>query len=107
MAAAQALALQDIRIYTVGIGSNSRALIPGTGEEAGINDAALRAYAVVTGGAYSRADNAATLREALAQLGKTTTLRPATVDVSLATAVAGGILMAITVLAGLAVGRFP
>ncbi len=107
MAAAQALAIRNIPIYTVGIGANSRALIPGTGDVAGINEAALRAYAAVTGGAYSRADDAAALREALAQLGKSTTLRPATVDVSLATAVAGGILMALTVLAGLAVGRFP
>jgi Ca-activated chloride channel family protein len=107
MAVTQTLAIQHIPIYTVGIGTNSRALIPGTGEVAGINEAALRGYAAVTGGAYSRADNAAALREALAQLGKSTTRRPATVDVSLATAVAGGILLAVTVLAGLAVGRYP
>lgn len=107
MAAAQALAIRNVPIYTIGIGSNSRALIPGTGDVAGINEAALRAYATVTGGAYSRADDAAALREALTQLGKSTTVRRATVDVSLATAVAGGILMALTVLAGLAAGHFP
>ena len=107
MAVAQELAIRHIPIYTVGIGSNSGALIPGTGEAAGINEAALRAYAAVTGGAYSRAHDAAALREALAQLGRSTTRRPATVDLSLPTAVAGGILMALTVLAGLAVGRYP
>lgn len=107
IAAARALAMRNIPIYTVGIGSNSGALIPETGEAAGINEAALRTYATITGGAYSRADDATALREALAQLGKTTTLRPATVDVSLATAVTGGILMALTILAGFTVGRFP
>jgi Ca-activated chloride channel family protein len=107
MGAAQMLAMQHIPIYTVGIGTNSGALIPGTLESAGINEAALRAYAAVTGGAYSRADDALQLREALAQLGKTTTMRPANVDVSLATAVAGGALMALTVLAGVGAGRFP
>jgi Ca-activated chloride channel family protein len=107
MAVAQALAIRKIPIYTVGIGSNSRALIPETGEVAGINEAALRAYAAVTGGAYSRADNAVALREALAQLGKSTTRRPATVDLSLATAIAGGILMALTLLAGVVVGHYP
>ncbi len=107
MAVAQSLAIRNVRIYTVGIGSNARALIPGTGDVAGINEAALRAYATVTGGAYSRADDAAALREALEELGKSTTRRPATVDVSLATAVAGGILMALTLLAGLAAGRYP
>ncbi|MGZ3518617.1 MAG: vWA domain-containing protein [Vulcanimicrobiaceae bacterium] len=107
MAAAQALAMQHIPIYTIGIGSNSGALIPGSLETAGINEGALRAYAAVTGAAYSRADDAVQLREALAQLGQSTTLRPAIVDVSLATAVAGGALMALTILAGLAAGRFP
>ncbi len=106
MGAAQALAAQHIGIYTVGIGSNSGALIPGTQEGAGINEEALRAYAAVTGGAYSHADDAVALREALVQLGKSTTLRPVTVDISLATAVAGGILMALTILAGFAAGHF-
>jgi Ca-activated chloride channel family protein len=107
MVAAQELAMQHIPIYTIGIGSNSGAFIPGTLDTAGINEGALRAYAAAGGGAYSRADNALQLREALEQLGKSTTLRTANVDVSLATAVAGGALMALTVLAGLASGRFP
>lgn len=107
MAAAQALAIQHIPIYTIGIGTNSGALIPGTLEAAGINEDALRAYATATGGAYSRVDNAVQLRDALTQLGRSTTLRPTNVDVSLATAVTGGVLLALTILAGLAAGRFP
>ena len=107
MAAAQALAMQHVPIYTIGIGTNSGARIPGTGEEAGINEDALRAYAAVTGGAYSRADSAVQLRDALTQLGRSTTLRPANIDVSLETAVGGGVLLALTILAALAVGRFP
>ena len=107
MAAAQALSAQHIPIYTVGIGSNSGAYIPGTLDAAGINEPALRAYAAVTGGAYSRADDAVQLREALTQLGQTTSLRPANVDISLATAITGGILLSLTVLAGIAAGRFP
>lgn len=106
-AAAQALALQHIPVYTIGIGSNSGALIPGTLDTAGLNEDALRAYAAATGGAYSRANDAVQLRDALVQLGKSTTLRPTNLDVSLATAIAGGTLMALTVLASLAAGRFP
>jgi Ca-activated chloride channel family protein len=107
MAAAQSLAMQHIPVYTVGIGTQSGALIPGTLEAAGINEDALRAYAAVTGGAYSRADNALQLRGALTQLGHSTTRRSANVDVSVAVAIAGAGLMALTVLAGLAAGRFP
>jgi hypothetical protein len=67
----------------------------------------LRAYAAATGGAYSRADNAAQLRQALATLGRTTTFARRTVDVSLPAAIAGGVLMALTFLAGLGAGRYP
>jgi Ca-activated chloride channel homolog len=107
MAAAQALSAQHIPIYTVGIGTNSGAFIPGTLDAAGINETALRAYAAVSGGAYSHAEDAVQLREALTQLGQTTSLRSANVDVSLATAITGGILLSLTVLAGISAGRFP
>lgn len=107
MAAAQTLALQHIPVYTIGIGSNSGALIPGTLEPAGINEEALRAYAAVTGGVYSRTDDAVQLRDALTQLGRSTTLRATNVDMSLAAAVTGGILMALTVLIAFGAGRFP
>ena len=107
MQAAQSLGAAHIPLYTIGIGTNSGALIPGTLQTAGIDEQALRAYAAATGGAYSRADDAAQLREALARLGRSTSMRRANVDVSLPTALAGGALMAITFLAGLALGRYP
>ena len=67
---------------------------------------ALRAYAAAAGGAYSRAGDAVQLREALARLGASTSLRRAHVDVSLSAALAGGSLMAVAFLAGLAAGRW-
>lgn len=107
MQAARALAAAHIQLYTIGIGTNSGALIPGTLQTAGIDEEALRAYAAATGGAYSRADDAVQLREALARLGRSTTLTHANVDMSLPAALAGGVLMAITFLFGMAAGRYP
>jgi Ca-activated chloride channel homolog len=107
MDAARALRAQRIPLYTIGIGTNSGALIPGTLQEAGINEDALRAYAAATGGAYSRADNAMQLRDELAQLGRATAFERKNVDVSLGAALAGAGLMALAFLAGLAAGRYP
>ncbi len=106
MEAARALGTARIPLFTIGIGTNSGALIPGTLQTAGIDEDALRAYAAAAGGAYSRADDAVQLREALARLGRSTSLTRETVDVSLPAAVAGGALMALTFLAGLAIGRW-
>lgn len=107
MDAARALGVSHIPLYTIGIGTNSGALIPGTLQTAGIDEDALRAYAAATGGAYSRADDAVQLREALARLGRSTSLTRRNVDVSLPVALAGGALMALAALAGLAAGRYP
>lgn len=107
MQAARSLGAAHIALYTIGIGTNSGALIPGTLQTAGIDEDALRAYAAATGGAYSRADDAVQLREALARLGRSTSMRHANVDVSLPAALAGGALMALTFLAGVAAGRYP
>jgi Ca-activated chloride channel family protein len=107
MAAARALGAARIPLYTIGIGTNSGALIPGTLQTAGIDEDALRAYAAAAGGAYSRADDAVQLREALARLGRSTSMRRTTVDFALPAALAGGALMAVTFLAGLAIGRYP
>jgi Ca-activated chloride channel family protein len=107
MAAARQLASSHIPLYTIGIGTNSGALIPGTLQTAGINEDALRAYAAATGGAYSRADNAVQLRGALKRLGRITTFERRTVDVSLPIAEAGAVLMVLAFLGGLAVGRYP
>lgn len=105
--AALSLSIAHIPVYSIGIGSNSGALIPDTLDAAGLNENALRTYAAATGGAYSRANDAVQLRQALIELGESTTRRQTNVDVSLATAIAGGSLMALTVLASLAAGRFP
>lgn len=106
MAAAQALAAQRVRLYTIGIGTNQGAVVPGTSQEATIDEDALRAYAQATGGAYARADNAAALRAALAQLGRTTTLERRPVDLALACALAGALVAVATFLTGLALGRY-
>lgn len=106
MTAAQTLATQRVRLYTIGIGTNSGALVPGTSQEASIDEDALRAYAQVTGGAYARADNATALRSALAQLGRTTTLERRPEDLALLAGLAGGLIIVTTFLVGLAVGRY-
>ena len=59
--ASKALARAGITLYTIGIGTNSGALVPGTLQPAGIDEQALQTYARITGGAYSRAENAAQL----------------------------------------------
>ncbi len=107
MGAARELAAHHIPLYTIGIGTNSGALIPGTLQAAGIDEDALRAYAGVTGGAYSRADNATQLRTALARLGRITAFERRNVDVSLPVAEAGALLMVLAFLGGLAAGRYP
>jgi Ca-activated chloride channel family protein len=107
MQAARALGAAHIPLYTIGIGTNSGALIPGTLQTAGIEEEALRAYAATTGGAYSRADDAVQLREALARLGRSTSMTPANVDNSLPVALAGGALMVLTFLSGMIAGRYP
>ncbi|HLI94833.1 MAG TPA: VWA domain-containing protein [Candidatus Baltobacteraceae bacterium] len=107
MQAAQALGIAHIRLFTIGIGTNSGALIPGTLQTAGIDEDALRAYAAATGGAYSRADDAVQLREALASLGRSTALTHANLDISLPVALAGATLMTITFLFGMIAGRYP
>ncbi len=105
--AAQALGAAHITLYTVGIGTNSGALIPGTLETAGINEDALRSYAAATGGAYSRAGDATELREALAQLGRTTLFERRNVDISLISALAGAAALACAIFIGIGAGRFP
>ncbi|HVS47111.1 MAG TPA: VWA domain-containing protein [Verrucomicrobiae bacterium] len=107
MAAAQALGAQHIPVYTVGIGTNSGDIIPGTSEEASIDEDALRAYAQVSGGQYARADSADTLRSVLSQLGRVTSFEWKKVDAGLDVAIGGGVVMLAAFVAGFALGRFP
>jgi Ca-activated chloride channel family protein len=95
---AKLLAARAVTLYTIGIGTNSGALIPGTLQEAGIDEDALRSYARVTGGAYSRAEDAVQLHQALERLGRTTSFQRGTVDISLQAAAAGALLMVTTFL---------
>lgn len=106
-AAAQSLGDRHIPIYTIGIGTPMGGLIPGTNEEATIDEDALRAYADVSGGAYARVENATQLRDALAQLGRITTMERKPVDASLGFALGGAAAMLIAFLAGFGLGRYP
>ena len=105
LAAASSLGERGIRVDTVGIGTNSGSLIPGTSEAAGIDSAALRAYARASGGRFVRVENASELRGALGALGRVTSFERKSVDVSLAAAFVGALLLALAALAAGGLGR--
>lgn len=104
---AQWLGAHRIPVYTVGIGTSNGGLIPGTNEEATIDEDALRGYASASGGAYARAQNATQLRDALAHLGRITSLQRKPVDASLGFAIGGALAMLAAFLAGFGLGRYP
>ena len=106
-AAAEWLGEHRIPVYTIGIGTPMGGLIPGTNEEATIDEDALRSYADQSGGAYARAENATQLHDALAQLGRITTMESKPVDASLGFALGGAATMLIAFLAGFGLGRYP
>jgi Ca-activated chloride channel homolog len=107
MEVARWLGSKHIPVYTVGIGTEAGGLIPGTNEEATIDEEALRGYAAVSGGAYARVANATELRDALAHLGRITSLQRKPVDASLSFAIAGALGMLLAFLAGFGLGRYP
>ena len=94
-----------VPIYTIGIGTPNGDLIGG--EESTIDENALQSYAQVSGGAYARAENAAQLHDALARLGRETTIERRPVAAGFGFVVAGAALLIVTMLSGLYVGRFP
>ena len=104
---AQWLGAHHIPVYTIGIGTPAGALIPGTDQQATIDEEALRGYAAASGGAYARAENATQLRDALAQLGRVTSMQRKNVDASLGFTVAGALGMLAAFLAGFGLGRYP
>ncbi len=104
---AQELGARHVAVYTVGIGTQSGGVIPGTGEEATIDEDALRAYAQAGGGAYARVDSAGSLRDVLGRLGRATSIAIAPADATAFCAFASGILFAVSVLFGMWIGRFP
>jgi Ca-activated chloride channel homolog len=107
MEMAEWLGAHHIPVYTVGIGTPNGGLIPGTSEEATIDEEALRAYAQASGGAYARVENATELHDALARLGRITSLQRKPVDASLGFAIAGALGMLAAFLAGFGLGRYP
>jgi Mg-chelatase subunit ChlD len=82
-------------------------LIPGTNEEAALDEDALRQIAADAHGAYARADDAGTLRSRLAALAHSTTREARRIDLALPLALAAGFILAGTVAAGMLAGRFP
>lgn len=105
--AAAYLGAHHIPVYTVGIGTSNGDVIAGTGEQASIDEDALRAYAQASGGAYARAADATQLRDALSHLGRVTSLERRPVAAGPALLAAAFTLLLGTMLTGLALGRYP
>ena len=106
-AMAQWLGAHHIPVYTVGIGTNSGSLIPGTMQPATIDEGALRAYANESGGAYARAEGAAQLERVLARLGRVVSLENKPLDVAIPVALLGGATIVLVLLAFIGLGRLP
>ena len=105
--AARELRGRGITVYTVGIGSNSGELIPGTDEPAELDDTALQQIADETGGAYLRAADAPQLRDALNAVAHSTSWEPRRVDASLPLALGGALALLLTFFTGFALGKYP
>lgn len=102
---AQYLGAHHVPVYTIGIGTPNGDVIGG--EETTIDENALESYAAVSGGSYARAENATQLREALARLGRETTVERRPVAAGFGFVLTGAALLVVTMLLGLYVGRFP
>lgn len=99
------LGAQGIPVYTIGIGTPNGGTIPGSSDEATIDEGALQSYADVSGGAYSRAENATQLRDALARLGRVVSFEKKKVDAAPGFTVAGVLLLLGSFLAGIGIGK--
>jgi Ca-activated chloride channel family protein len=95
-------------IDTVGIGtSGSGLLIPGTSEEADLDESALRAVAEAGHGAYARVGDADALARRLSDIARSTTVEPRRIDASFPLAIAGGTIMIVATFGAFGLGRFP
>jgi Ca-activated chloride channel family protein len=95
-------------IETVGIGtSGSGLLIPGTLEEADLDESALRAVARAGHGAYARVGDADALAKRLGDIARASTVERRRIDASFPLAIAGGTLMLLTTFGAFGMGRFP
>lgn len=108
LSVAQQLGANGIEIDTVGIGTyDSGQLVPGTAEEATLDEEALRTIAGSAHGAYARANDAESLRGRLAALAASTTTEKKRIDASLPLALGGGVLVVLALGGGMLAGRFP
>ncbi|MGH7715144.1 MAG: vWA domain-containing protein [Vulcanimicrobiaceae bacterium] len=106
--AAQQLGAHGVAIYTVGIGTNGSGLaIPGTTEEASIDEDALREIATAGHGTYTRTVDAAAIAATFRDLARTTVWERRRVDVSFGLAIAGAGALVLGCIGALAAGRFP
>jgi Ca-activated chloride channel homolog len=106
--AAKVLAARGISIDAVGIGTNeSGVIIPGTQEEASIDEDALRAVTNGGGGRYVRVSDAQTLRSVFTKVAEGTVWERKRVDASLPLALGGALAMAVAFFTGFAAGKFP
>lgn len=101
------LGTRHIPVYTIGIGTPNGDFIAGTGEQASIDEDALRGYASASGGAYARVESAEQLRNALSRLGRLTSFERRRVSAEPEFLAAGFAVLLIATLTGLALGRYP
>jgi len=105
---AKTLASRGVPVYAVGIGTNaSGELIPGTNEEASIDEEALRAIAAMGGGRFVLVSDAQSLRSVFRRIAEGTVWERRRVDASLPLAVGGVLAMLAAFFTGFAAGKFP
>lgn len=105
---AKMLAERGIPVEAVGIGTNaSGVIIPGTQEEASIDEDALRAVAASGGGRYVRVSDAQSLRDVFTKIAEGTVWERRRVDASLPLALGGALTMIVAFFAGFAAGKYP
>lgn len=98
---------QGIVISTVGIGTNSGAVIPGTAETAELDEQSLSTIASNGSGVYAQAQDAASLASIFRKLALDTVWEKRRIDGSFPFALGGGLLIVATFLAGLGTGKIP
>lgn len=104
---AEQIGAAGVTIFTIGIGTNSGQLIPGTDEDAELDEDALRSIAASGNGTYARVGDAGALQARLGSLARSTVSERRRVDLSLSCAVAAGVLAFGAAAGSLALGRFP
>jgi len=108
VAASQAIGSKGIAIYTIGIGTRgSGMIIPGTSEEADVDESALRAIAANGNGTYTPAQDASALEGTFRHLALQTVWERKHVDGTAPIALGGGFLVILAFLASLGLGRVP